>query len=244
MEISNQKILIVDDESNIRQILKKYFLAQGYTVILAANGEWALSLFKREQPDLIILDIILSRIDGYDVCNKLRQESKVPIIILTALSSISNRILGLELGADDYIIKPFSPKELEVRINSVLRRDKQNFKLKISDNQNIIYVDQLKIDLGKRQIFKKDKRIKLTEIEFNLLELLVIRAGEKLSRTFILSNVWGYVPERYTDTRVVDVHISRLRAKLENDSSNPDLILTERQIGYMFQKFYVKNVQK
>ena len=177
---------------------------------------------------------MLPKIDGYGVCRELRKESKVPIIMLTALGGISDRVTGLELGADDYVIKPFSPKELEARIRSVLRRTQKPVTQKA--NSEIFYMGNLKIDTLKRQVFKSNRRIKLTGTEFNLLELLINRAGERLTRTLILDKIWGYIPERYVDTRLVDVHISRLRSKLEEDPSNPDLILTARGTGYMFQK--------
>ena len=176
---------------------------------------------------------MLPKIDGYGVCRELRKESKVPIIMLTALGGISDRVTGLELGADDYVIKPFSPKELEARIRSVLRRTQKPV---TEANSEIFYMGNLKIDTLKRQVFKSNRRIKLTGTEFNLLELLINRAGERLTRTLILDKIWGYTPERYVDTRLVDVHISRLRSKLEEDPSNPDLILTARGTGYMFQK--------
>ena len=154
--------------------------------------------------------------------------------MLTALGGISDRVTGLELGADDYVIKPFSPKELEARIRSVLRRTQKPVTQKA--NSEIFYMGNLKIDTLKRQVFKSNRRIKLTGTEFNLLELLINRAGERLTRTLILDKIWGYIPERYVDTRLVDVHISRLRSKLEEDPSNPELILTARGTGYMFQK--------
>lgn len=242
MKIYNEKILIVDDEVTIRQILETRLSIRGYTVFLAANGEEALSLFKKEQPNLIILDIMLPKLDGYDVCNEIRKESQVPIIMLTALGDISDRVMGLELGADDYVIKPFSPKELEARIRSVLRRTPLKYSAPFPyPNKNILQVGDLEIDTNKRQVFKDGERIKLTGMEFNLLELLIRNAGERLSRSTILDSVWGYSPERYLDTRVVDVHISRLRSKLEEDPGNPDLIITARGTGYMFQKYQNTN---
>ena len=180
---------------------------------------------------------MLPKIDGYGVCRELRKESKVPIIMLTALGGISDRVTGLELGADDYVIKPFSPKELEARIRSVLRRTQKPVTQKA--NSEIFYMGNLKIDTLKRQVFKSNRRIKLTGTEFNLLELLINRAGERLTRTLILDKIWGYIPERYVDTRLVDVHISRLRSKLEEDPSNPDLILTARGTGYMLSLIHI-----
>jgi len=242
VKIYNEKILIVDDEVTIRQILETRLSIRGYTVFLAANGEEALALFKKEQPNLIILDIMLPKLGGYDVCTEIRKESQVPIIMLTALGDISDRVMGLELGADDYVIKPFSPKELEARIRSVLRRTPFKHSAPFpSPNKNILQVGDLEIDTNKQQVFKSGERIKLTGMEFNLLELLIRNAGERLSRSTILDSVWGYSPERYLDTRVVDVHISRLRSKLEEDPGNPDLIITARGTGYMFQKYQNPN---
>ena len=195
-------------------------------------------MFKKESPNLVILDIMLPKIDGYEVCSEIRKKSQVPIIMLTALGDISDRVMGLELGADDYVMKPFSPKELEARIRSVLRRtDSSNIVTEKRTNESRLQIGTLVIDTNKRQVFKGKERIKLTGMEFNLLELLVTKAGERLSRSMILDRVWGYTPERYLDTRVVDVHISRLRSKLEEDPSNPDLIITARGTGYMFQRY-------
>jgi OmpR family response regulator RpaB len=238
LEIYNEKVLVVDDELSIRQILETRLSIRGYTVILAVDGEEALELFRKERPNIVILDIMLPKRDGYEVCSEIRKESQVPIIMLTALGDISDRVMGLELGADDYVMKPFSPKELEARIRSVLRRTDSTTGLTTRNpTQNILQIGTLAIDTNKRQVFKGDERIKLTGMEFNLLELLVTKAGERLSRSTILDRVWGYTPERYLDTRVVDVHISRLRSKLEEDPSNPDLIITARGTGYMFQRY-------
>lgn len=235
-----EKILIVDDETSIRRILETRLSMIGYDVISASDGEEALYVFRKEYPTLVVLDVMMPKLDGYGVCQELRKESDVPIIILTALGDVSDRITGLELGADDYIVKPFSPKELEARIRSVLRRiDKITINSSIP-NSGIINIGFLTIDTNKRQVYKNHERVRLTGMEFSLLELLISRAGEAFSRSSILQEVWGYTPERHVDTRVVDVHISRLRAKLEDDPGNPDLILTARGTGYMFQKIIVK----
>jgi|TARA_B110000046_G_scaffold185755_1_gene229079 two-component system, OmpR family, response regulator RpaB len=238
LKIYNEKILVVDDEISIRQILETRLSIRGYEVILAANGEEALFLFKKEQPNLVILDVMLPKMDGYEVCSEIRKDSQIPIIMLTALGDIVDRVMGLELGADDYVMKPFSPKELEARIRSVLRRTEMRSSFPSQNsNKNILQIGKLLVDTNKRQVFKGKERIKLTGMEFNLLELLVSKAGERLSRATILDRIWGYTPERYLDTRVVDVHISRLRSKLEEDPSNPDLIITARGTGYMFQNY-------
>nr|YP_009393422.1 putative transcriptional regulator OmpR [Symphyocladiella dendroidea]ARW61984.1 putative transcriptional regulator OmpR [Symphyocladiella dendroidea] len=240
MDNHKEKILIVDDEISIRRILETRLSMIGYEVISASDGEEALQIFKKEYPTLVVLDVMMPKLDGYGVCQELRKESDVPIIMLTALGDVSDRITGLELGADDYIVKPFSPKELEARIRSVLRRiDKITINSSIP-NSGIINIGFLKIDTNKRQVYKNHERIRLTGMEFSLLELLISKAGEAFSRSSILQEVWGYTPERHVDTRVVDVHISRLRAKLEDDPSNPDLILTARGTGYLFQKIIVK----
>ena len=236
MNNQKEKILIVDDEISIRQILETRLSLIGYDVVSASDGEEALSTFRRENPNLVVLDVMMPKLDGYGVCQELRKESDIPIIMLTALGDVSDRITGLELGADDYVVKPFSPKELEARIKSVLRRAE---KITISPNistSGIINVGFLKVDTNKKQAYKNNARVRLTGMEFSLLELLVSRAGAPFSRASILQEVWGYMPERHVDTRVVDVHISRLRAKLEDDPSNPDLILTARGTGYLFQR--------
>ncbi len=235
MENHKEKILVVDDEASIRRILETRLSMIGYDVVTAADGEEALDIFRQAGPDLVVLDVMMPKLDGYGVCQELRKESDVPIIMLTALGDVADRITGLELGADDYVVKPFSPKELEARIRSVLRRADKNSSPGIPSS-GVIRAGNLRIDTNKRQVYKGDERMRLTGMEFSLLELLVSRSGEAFSRSEILQEVWGYTPERHVDTRVVDVHISRLRAKLEQDPSNPELILTARGTGYMFQR--------
>lgn len=238
---SKEKILIVDDEASIRRILDTRLSMIGYAVITACDGEEALSLFRKEIPNLVILDVMMPKLDGYGVCQEIRKTSDVPIIMLTALGDVADRITGLELGADDYVIKPFSPKELEARIRSVLRRTEKIQLASTSSNSGIVQFNFLKIDFNRRQVYKADERIRLTGMEFSLLELLISKSGQAFSRAEILQEVWGYTPERHVDTRVVDVHISRLRAKLEMDPSNPDLILTARGTGYLFQRIVIPN---
>jgi len=233
--MSKASILVVDDEPAVLKVLVTRLQLAGYQVHQATNGEEALEVFHRESPDLIVLDVMLPKMDGFAVCRRIRAESVVPIIFLTALEAISERVAGLDLGADDYLSKPFSPKELEARIRCVLRRiDKEQ--IPGMPNSGLILVTDIKIDTNRRQVFKSDERIRLTGMEFSLLELLVSRSGEPFSRGEILKEVWGYTPERHVDTRVVDVHISRLRSKLEADPANPELILTARGTGYLFQR--------
>ena len=202
---------------------------------LRCDGQEALEAFRQTNPDLVVLDVMMPKLDGYGVCQELRKESDVPIVMLTALGDVADRITGLELGADDYVVKPFSPKELEARIRCVLRRVEKERVAGIP-NSGVIQVGELRIDTNKRQVYRGEERIRLTAMEFSLLELLVGRSGEPFSRGEILKEVWGYTPERHVDTRVVDVHISRLRSKLEDDPANPELILTARGTGYLFQR--------
>ncbi len=236
MENHKEKILVVDDEASIRRILETRLSMIGYIVVTAADGEEALAAYKKELPNLIILDIMMPKLDGYGVCQEIRKDSDIPIIMLTALGDVADRITGLELGADDYVVKPFSPKELEARIKAILRRVDRMSLHNTSVASGIIAMGGIKIDTNRRQVYKQNEKIRLTGMEFSLLELLMSKSGEAFSRAAILQEVWGYTPERHVDTRVVDVHISRLRSKLEEDPSNPDLILTARGTGYLFQK--------
>ena len=208
----------------------------GYSVVTASDGEEALSAFRLLIPDLIVLDVMMPKLDGYGVCQELRKQSDVPIIMLTALADVADRITGLELGADDYMTKPFSPKELEARIACVLKRRSHKTSMNTIPNSFIIHTGDLKIDTSKRQVHKNEQRIRLTGIEFSLLELLVNDSGKIFSRLEILRQLWGFVPEMSTDTRVVDVHISRLRTKVESDPNNPELIITARGSGYFFPR--------
>ena len=235
---SHQKILVADDEASIRRILEARLSMIGYDIVTATDGEEAIAAFNKYNPDLIVLDVMMPKIDGYGVTREIRRTSDVPIIILTALGDVSERITGLELGADDYVIKPFSPKELEARVKAVLRRTntKEVAAPTSKITKNVITTGNIRIDTARRQVFRKNERIRLTGMEFSLLELLVNNSGQAYSRNEILQHVWSYPPDHRIDTRVVDVHISRLRSKLETDPANPELILTARGIGYMFQR--------
>lgn len=228
----SEKILVVDDEASIRQIVETRLKASGYEVVTASDGEEAIAKTFAEQPSLIVLDIMMPRIDGLQVCREIRKSLNTPIIILTAKGDVADRITALELGADDYIVKPFSPKELDARIKAVLRRV-----INSQSKYSIIKIDEIVIDIGKRQVIRGNHKIKLTEMEFNLLDLLASNPGRPYSRSEILHQVWGYRVNQYSDTRVVDVHVSRLRSKLEKDPNDPELILTARGTGYMFQNY-------
>lgn len=236
MKNKKLKVLIVDDETSIRRILKIRLSMVGYEVVTAADGLEALDIFHKEVPDLVVLDVMLPKLDGYGVCQKLRQESSIPIIMLTALEDVADRLMGLELGADDYVCKPFSPKELEARISALLRRVEKKDTSSMP-NSGVVNVDTLQIDTNKRQVYKENKQIRLTGREFSLLEMLVSCCGRIVSRSEILEKVWGYNIDQGVDMRIVDVHISRLRANLEKDPKNPELIITARGIGYLFPRF-------
>ena len=236
------RILVADDEANIRRILETRLRLQGHEVVMAEDGAQAMTLFRQHEPDLVILDVMLPELDGFEVLERIRALSEVPIILLTAVSGVEERVTGLKLGADDYMVKPFSPKELEARIRCVLRRMAQSQAMTGATTRagsNIVMISGLSIDLNRRQVHRGSERIRLTGMEFNLLELLISRSGEPINRLDILEEVWGYRPTRANDSRVVDVHISRLRGKLEPDPLDPELILTARGMGYMFQRLEV-----
>ena len=232
------KILIADDEANIRRILETRLAMQGNEVTAAKDGAEALELFRSVEPDVVVLDVMMPELDGFAVLERIRAQSEVPVILLTALGDVADRITGLQLGADDYMVKPFSPKELEARIRCVMRRATkgQGGSGVGCLASNVIALGDLSVDFNRRQAFRCGERIRLTGMEFHLLELLISRAGEPINRLDMLEKVWGYKPERSSDSRVVDVHISRLRAKLETDPENPELIMTARGQGYMFQR--------
>lgn len=238
----SEVILVVDDEANIRRIIHTRLSLHGYTVVQASDGEEALERFHQLPADLIVLDVMLPRLDGYGVLERLRQFSDVPILMLTACSQLQDKVMGLELGADDYLIKPFSLSELEARIRCLLRRAEQGRQtmaasLASSDNGQL-EIGALSINLFKRQIFRSGERVRLTGLEFSLLEHLIRHSGCPVSRMDLLQSVWGYTPSRHADSRVIDVHIARLRQKLESDPQVPELILTVRGEGYQFQRIY------
>jgi OmpR family response regulator RpaB len=233
------KILVADDEENIRRILETRLTMLGYAVTLACDGKQAMECFREIEPDLVVLDVMMPELDGFAVTERIRAQSEVPIILLTALGDVADRITGLQLGADDYLTKPFSPKELEARIRCVIRRATAGHGSGMAGSSraaSVVVVGNISVDINKRQVFRGEERIRLTGMEFTMLELLLSRSGEPISRLDMLEQVWGYKPERSSDSRVVDVHISRLRGKLEDDPDNPELIITARGLGYMFQR--------
>lgn len=233
---SKGKILIADDEAALRTILTTRLSLVGYETLAAADGQEALDLFYAEEPDLVVLDVMMPRVDGYGVCQTLRQDSDVPIVMLTALGDVGDRITGLQMGADDYLSKPFSPKELEARIACILRRFKDRVRSGPSPSAGAVRAGSLVVDMRKRQVYRGEERIRLTHTEFSLLELLFGRDGEPVPRSEILQTLWGYAPRVQADMRVVDVHVARLRSKLEEDPRNPEIILTVRGTGYAAQR--------
>ena len=246
MSKTSFSILIAEDDDRTRQALVNSLKAVGYTVIAAADGQAALDSFSAAANtiDLVILDILMPRLDGFQVCQAIRETSEVPIIIATVLGSSSDRVTGLEMGANDYIVKPFSTKELIARIRSILRRspnrslsDRENRPERPSSslaNSQVVKLGQLTIDPIARKAYRGSHHLRLTEIEFRLIELLASRPGHIFSRGEILQSLWGYDASSAADTKTVDVHISRLRIKLDDPTKHPQFIVTIRGRGYMF----------
>ena len=227
-----KKILIVDDEKNIVDILKFNLKKEGFDTIEAYDGEQALNLALSEKPDLILLDIMLPKMDGFTVCRKLRQTMETPILMLTAKEEEVDKVLGLELGADDYITKPFSPRELIARVKANLRRI--TLEEPVKDKGNVIRCGNLAIDIDRYEVKRGDLVIELTLREFELVKFLALQQDQIFSRESLLGKVWGY--EYYGDVRTVDVTVRRLREKIEKDPSNPEYIMTKRGVGYYFNK--------
>ncbi len=229
-----QKVLVVDDESTIRRILATRLTMKGYEVAVAVDGEEALQVFQEQSPDLVVLDIMMPKLNGLQVCRELRKTTDVPIIILSALGDVGDRIQGLELGADDYLSKPFSPNELEGRIQAILRRTQTEPDAK-QQSGGMIQMGALKVDLHKRQAYLHEEKLSLTGMEFDVLELLITNPGKTVSRSEILQRVWGYSPHQYADLRVVDVNVSRLRSKIGDNPKEPEFIHTDWGTGYYCQ---------
>ena len=228
----SKKILIVDDEKNIVDILKFNLKKEGFTTIEAYDGEQAIELALSEKPDLILLDVMLPKMDGFTVCRKLRQTLSTPILMLTAKEEEVDKVLGLELGADDYITKPFSQRELMARVKANIRR----LTLEEVDTSkgSMIVCRGIVIDVDRYEVKRDEITIELTLREFELVKFLAIHPGQIFSRENLLEKVWGY--EYYGDVRTVDVTIRRVREKLEKDPSNCEYIMTKRGVGYYFSR--------
>lgn len=220
-------ILVVDDEENIRKLVEAYLVAEGYTVHCAADGAQALALFRRYPPDLVILDIMLPGIDGLEVLQQIRRESEAYVLLLTSRSEETDRVIGLTVGADDYVTKPFSPRELVARVKAILKRGRTAV-----DEDPPLCFAHIRIDDQRHAVWRDDERIDLTALEFKLLKTLARYAGMVFSREQLLEQVWGY--DFYGDDRVVDVHIGHIRQKLEPDPANPQFVVTVRGVGYKF----------
>jgi two-component system response regulator VicR len=221
------KILIVDDEPPIVDVLSYNLRQANYEVLVAWDGEQALDLARRERPDLVVLDLMLPRLDGLEVCRILRRECDVPIIMLTARDAEVDRVVGLELGADDYVVKPFSVRELMVRVKNVLRRTAPRPEETAPD---AIQVGTLRVDAACHEAYLGGVELELTTLEFELLHTLARHAGRVLSREQLLEQVWGY--DYHGDLRVVDAVVKRLRAKLRQAAPNTEMIITVRGVGY------------
>jgi len=219
----NARILVVDDDTALAEMIGIVLQAEGYDTVTCADGSEALEVFRAEEPDLVLLDLMLPGLDGIEVCRLIRAESGVPIVMLTAKSDTIDVVTGLEAGADDYVPKPFKPKELVARVKTRLRRTTapQTERLTIGD---------LVIDVAGHQVTRGDEVIPLTPLEFDLLLALARKPWQVFSREVLLEQVWGY--RHAADTRLVNVHVQRLRAKVERDPENPQVVVTVRGVGY------------
>lgn len=222
----SELILVIEDELPVQESIVTALEASGFRVIAASDGEEGLERLRSERPDLIVLDLMLPKIGGMDVCSLVREHSEVPIVMLTGLAAEDDRVEGLTRGADDYITKPFRARELTARVRAVLRRSHHWS----SDDRELLELDDLRIMPAAREVWLRDERIKLTPKEFDLLEYLARNAGSIVPRERILDRVWG--EDEYIDPRTLDVHIRWLREKLEEDPSNPRRLLTVRGEGY------------
>ncbi len=226
----NATILIVDDEAPVRETVRAYLEKDGYKVHTASDGNAALQAIRAFKPDVVVLDIMLPGIDGLEVLRRLRQESNAWVIMLTARTEEMDKILGLKMGADDYLTKPFSPRELVARIEAMLRRGGQ---MSGAQADAPLLFGSLRIDAGARQVSWDDQPVELTPIEFDLLYALARHHGRVLSRDQLIEQVWGY--DYYGDDRVVDVHIGRLRKKLDQAGGAGKMVATVRGVGYRFE---------
>jgi len=224
-------ILLVDDEESIQKLLAYPLEREGYRVLQARDGEEALARFASERVDLVVLDIMLPKLDGLEVCKRLRAESEVPIIMLTARDDELDKVVGLELGADDYITKPFSIREFRSRVRALLRR--ASVSRQLDGGGNVISAEGLTIDLARRAVEIRGERVQLTYVEFELLRILASHPGRVYSRRMLLEALWGGAD--YREPRTIDVHVRHLREKLELDPAEPEYILTVRGVGYRFR---------
>ncbi|WP_350340655.1 response regulator transcription factor [Candidatus Solincola tengchongensis] len=229
MRLAGELVLVVDDEPNIVELARLYLEKEGFRVAEARSGEEALRLFEELHPTLMVLDIMIPEPDGWEVCRRIRSRSTLPIIMLTAREDEVDKVVGLELGADDYLTKPFSPRELVARVKAVLRRTSLS-----GEPRDVLHVDDLVIDSSRRKVFQREREVELTPREFDLLYTLALNRGIVLSREKLLERVWGY--DYYGDTRTVDVHIRHIRDKLGDNPQEPRYLETVWGVGYKFRE--------
>ena len=225
-------VLVVDDEQSYRDALAVALSHEGFLVETAADGVEALERFEAVQPALVLLDVMLPRISGIDVCRQIRARSRVPIIMVTARSSEIDAVVGLEVGADDYVSKPFRLRELIARVRAALRRSPQDEPV-LAAGVDVLEVGDVRLDAGRHEVCVRDEPVALPLKEFELLELLLTNAGRVLTRDVLIDRIWG--PNYYGDTKTLDVHVKRLRAKVEEDPAHPTRILTVRGVGYRYE---------
>jgi two-component system, OmpR family, response regulator len=224
-------ILLVDDEDSIQKLLAYPLEREGFRVLQARDGEEALACFASERVDLVVLDVMLPKLDGLEVCKRLRAESGVPIIMLTARDDELDKVLGLELGADDYITKPFSIREFRSRVRALLRR--ASVPRQPLAEGDVVAAGELRLDLARRSVEMRGEPVQLTYVEFELLRTLASNPGGVYSRRMLLEALWGGAD--YREPRTIDVHVRHLREKLERDAAEPEYILTVRGVGYRFR---------
>jgi two-component system response regulator RegX3 len=226
-------ILVVDDEQSYRDALSVALHREGFSVDTAADGVEAIERFEACRPSLVLLDVMLPKVSGIDVCREIRSRSRVPIIMVTARSSEIDAVVGLEVGADDYVSKPFRLRELIARVRAALRRIPSNDDVETA-SEDVLEVGDVRIDAARHEAYVRGEAIPLPLKEFELLELLVANAGRVLTRDVLIDRVWG--PNYFGDTKTLDVHVKRLRAKVETDPGNPTRIVTVRGVGYRYER--------
>jgi len=228
--MAEKRILIADDDPNIRRLIAELLSSEGFTILTAEDGEETMRVCREERPDLIILDIIMPKMDGMEVCRRLRDETAAPIIFLTAKDDITDLVSGLAIGGDDYITKPFKGAELVARVKAALRR--ADMVRDSTEKEEYVSIGGLEIDRRRREVSLDDRPVELTQTEFDLLWLLASNRGTVFTRKDIVKALWGY--EDPGISRTIDTHIARLRKKIERDSSNPEFIKTVTGVGYKF----------
>ena len=227
------RILLVDDEQSIQTLLSYPLRKEGYEVVHATDGRQALERFEEQPFDLVVLDLMLPKLDGLEVCRRLRSKSAVPIIMLTAKSEEIDKVVGLELGADDYITKPFSMREFSSRVKAALRRVELSRPAETSPDEAPLVVSDLRIDFAKRTVRVHGKDAQLTFVEFEILSALARNPGRVFTRDMLLARIWG--DSAYRDPRTIDVHIRHLREKVEREPKDPEYLFTVRGVGYCFR---------